>query len=103
MLTEPAAARVGSSPAYALLDHTPRSVRLARIAMQNLPAQARGVAQFDDSPLGAFLAALVGYRSRPSLAEALAFVAYVPLMLWALHRADRARPPDERAPARSAA
>ena len=57
----------------------------------------------DDSPLGAFLAALVGYRSRPSLAEVLAFVAYVPLMLWALHRVDRARPPDERAPARSAA
>ena len=57
----------------------------------------------DDSPLGAFLAALVGYRSRRSLAEVLAFVAYVPLMLWALHRVDRARPPDERAPARSAA
>ena len=57
----------------------------------------------DDGPLGAFLAALVGYRSRPSLAEVLAFVAYVPLMLWALHRVDRARPPDERAPARSAA
>ena len=57
----------------------------------------------DDSPLGAFLAALVGYRSRRSLAEVLAFVPYVPLMLWALHRVDRARPPDERAPARSAA
>ena len=57
----------------------------------------------DDSLLGAFLAALVGYRSRPSLAEVLAFVAYVPLMLWAQHRVDAARPPDERAPARSAA
>jgi len=57
----------------------------------------------DDSPLGAFLAALVGYRSRPSLAELLAFVTYVPLMLWALHRVDASRAPAERAAARSAA
>ena len=57
----------------------------------------------DDSPLGAFLAALVGYRSRPSLGELLAFVTYVPLMLWALHRVDASRAPAERAAARSAA
>ena len=57
----------------------------------------------DGSPLGSFLAALVGYRSRPSLAEVLAFAAYVPTMLWALHRADAARPPAERPSARSAA
>ena len=57
----------------------------------------------DDSALGAFLAALVGYRSRPSLAEVLAFAAYVPLMLWALHRADVAGAPAERASARTAA
>jgi DNA-binding PucR family transcriptional regulator len=37
------------------VDHTPRAVRLARIAMQNL--QAPGVAQFDDSPLGVLVAA----------------------------------------------
>ena len=57
----------------------------------------------DDSPLGAFLGALVGYRSRPSLAEVLAFAAYVPLMLWALHRADAAGALVERASARTAA
>ena len=57
----------------------------------------------DDSPLGTFLAALVGYRSRPSLAELLAFVTYVPLMLWALRRVDASRRPAERASARSAA
>jgi len=57
----------------------------------------------DDSPVGAFLGALVGYRSRPSLAEVLAFAAYVPLMLWALHRADAAGAPVERASARTAA
>ena len=57
----------------------------------------------DDSPLGAFLGALVGYRSRPSLVEVLAYVTYVPVMLWALHRVDTARPPAEGASARSAA
>jgi len=57
----------------------------------------------DDSPLGAFLAALVGYRSRPSLAEVLAFVAYLPLMLWALHRIDASRPQGDGVAARSAA
>jgi high-affinity iron transporter len=40
----------------------------------------------DGSPLGAVLSALVGYRSRPSLLEVLAFVAYFPPMLWALRR-----------------
>lgn len=41
----------------------------------------------DDSVLGAVLGALVGYRSRPSLLEVLAFVCYFPPMLWALRRA----------------
>ena len=40
----------------------------------------------DGSPLGAILAALVGYRSRPSLLEVLAFAAYFPPMFWALRR-----------------
>jgi PucR-like helix-turn-helix protein/diguanylate cyclase with GGDEF domain len=57
VLGELAAGRIGASPAYSTVDHTPRAVRLARIAMQNLPAGAPGVAQFDDSPLGALVAA----------------------------------------------
>jgi len=40
----------------------------------------------DGSVLGAVLSALVGYRSRPSLLEVLAFALYVPPMLWALRR-----------------
>jgi high-affinity iron transporter len=40
----------------------------------------------DGSPVGAFLSALIGYRSRPSLLEVLAFVAYFPPMLWALRQ-----------------
>jgi len=55
VLGELATCRVGVSPTYATVDHTPRAVRLARIAMQNL--QAPGVAQFDDSPLGVLVAA----------------------------------------------
>src|SRR5439155_1275168 len=42
----------------------------------------------DDSVLGALLGALIGYRSRPSLLEVLAFSTYLPAMGWALHRAD---------------
>jgi hypothetical protein len=57
LLDELAAARVGLSPIYPTVDHTPRAVRLARIAMQNLPTGAPAVAQFDDSPLGALVAA----------------------------------------------
>ncbi len=58
----------------------------------------------DDSPLGAVLGALVGYRSRPSLLEVLVYVAYVPPMLWALWRADHgSRPRAGRRVARSAA
>jgi len=55
VLGELATCRVGVSPTYATVDHTPRAVRLARIAMHNL--QAPGVAQFDDSPLGVLVAA----------------------------------------------
>jgi PucR C-terminal helix-turn-helix domain/GGDEF-like domain len=57
VLGELAAGRVGVSPTYSTVDHTPRAVRLARIAMQNLPVGAPGVARFDDSPLGALVAA----------------------------------------------
>src|SRR5947199_403668 len=58
----------------------------------------------EDSLLGALLGALIGYRSRPSLLEVLAFLAYLPAMGWALHRADlAARGAAEQAPARSAA
>src|SRR6266404_3253276 len=58
----------------------------------------------EDSLLGALLGALIGYRSRPSLLEVLAFLAYLPVMGWALHRADlAARGAAERGPARSAA
>jgi high-affinity iron transporter len=59
----------------------------------------------DSSPLGAVLSALVGYRSRPSLLEVLAFTSYLPSMLWLLHRADRAATPAANGgtPARSAA
>lgn len=42
----------------------------------------------DDSVLGAVLGALVGYRSRPSLLEVLAFIGYFPPMLLALRRVD---------------
>jgi high-affinity iron transporter len=42
----------------------------------------------DGSALGAILSALMGYRSRPSLLEVVAFVAYFPPMLWALTRGD---------------
>jgi high-affinity iron transporter len=58
----------------------------------------------DGSPLGAVLAALMGYRSRPSLLEVLAFVAYFPPMVWALRRSEgRLRPaPARRAPAPAA-
>jgi hypothetical protein len=52
-----AVARVGISPSFSTVDQTPRALRLARIAMQNLPAGAPGIAQFDDSPLGALVAA----------------------------------------------
>lgn len=38
----------------------------------------------DDSPLGAVLGALIGYRSRPSLLEVLVYVGYFPPVLWAL-------------------
>ncbi|HSV08611.1 MAG TPA: FTR1 family protein [Candidatus Binatus sp.] len=44
----------------------------------------------DGSPLGALLGALVGYRSRPSLLEVLAFAFYFPPMLWALNHAETA-------------
>jgi high-affinity iron transporter len=44
----------------------------------------------DGSPLGAFLTALVGYRSRPSLLEVLAFALYFPPMLWALGHSEAA-------------
>jgi PucR C-terminal helix-turn-helix domain/GGDEF-like domain len=57
VLGELATARVGVSPVFATLDQTPRSVRLAGIAMQNLPAAVPRVAQFDDTPLGMLVAA----------------------------------------------
>jgi high-affinity iron transporter len=41
----------------------------------------------DESPLGRLLAALVGYRSCPSLLEVLAYCAYFPPVVWALRRA----------------
>jgi high-affinity iron transporter len=43
----------------------------------------------DDGVVGGVLRALVGYRSRPSLLELLAFATYVPTMLWLLGRAGR--------------
>jgi high-affinity iron transporter len=50
----------------------------------------------DESPLGRLLAALVGYRSRPSLLEVLAYCAYFPPVLWALRRVQAV--PARRAP-----
>ena len=41
----------------------------------------------DDSPIGAVLGALVGYRSRPSLLEVLVYEGYFPPVVWALRRA----------------
>jgi len=41
----------------------------------------------DGSVLGTLLATFIGYRSRPSLLEVLAFTAYVLPMLWMLRRA----------------
>ncbi len=57
----------------------------------------------DGSPAGAVLGALIGYRSRPSLLEVLAFVGYFPPMLWALRRSTAAPPASPRRAARSAA
>ena len=57
VLAKLATARVGLSPTYSTLDQTPRAARLARIAMQNLPAGVPDVAQFDDTPLGTLVAA----------------------------------------------
>jgi hypothetical protein len=51
------ATRVGLSPPFSTLDQTPRAVRLARTAMQSLPAGTLGLAQFDDSTLGVLVAA----------------------------------------------
>lgn len=55
VLGELAAGRVGVSPTFPTVEHAPRAVRLARIAMANLTGP--GVAQFDDSPLGVLVAA----------------------------------------------
>jgi hypothetical protein len=52
-----AAARVGISPVYSTLDQTPRALRLARLAMQNLPPGTPRVAQFADTPLNLLVAA----------------------------------------------
>jgi high-affinity iron transporter len=41
----------------------------------------------DDSPIGAVLGALIGYRSRPSLLEVLVYVGYFPPVIWAMHHA----------------
>jgi len=41
----------------------------------------------DDSPIGTVLGALIGYRSRPSLLEVLAYVGYFPPVIWALRHA----------------
>ena len=57
----------------------------------------------DGSPLGAVLSALVGYRSRPSLLEVLAFVVYFPPMLWALRRSSASPEPAPARATRSAA
>ncbi len=57
----------------------------------------------DGSPVGALLSALMGYRSRPSLLEVMAFVAYFPPMLWALRRAERPAAAPARTASRSAA
>lgn len=55
VIGELAAGRVGLSPTFPTVEHAPRAVRLARIAMANLTGP--GVAQFDDSPLGVLVAA----------------------------------------------
>ena len=47
VLGDLATGRVGVSPTFHTVDHAPRAVRLARIAMQNLAGP--GVGQFDDS------------------------------------------------------
>jgi high-affinity iron transporter len=57
----------------------------------------------DKSPLGAVLGALMGYRSRPSLLEVLAFFGYFPPMIWALRRSVAAPSRASGRPARSAA
>jgi hypothetical protein len=80
VLGELAAGRVGVSPTFPTVEHAPRAVRLARIAMANLTGP--GVAQFDDSPLGALVAA------DPAVARDL--VARVLGRLLALDAEDRA-------------
>ncbi len=46
-----ATGRVGLSPAYQQLDHTPRALRYAQVALESLPLGTAGVRQLDDTPL----------------------------------------------------
>ncbi|GLW72769.1 hypothetical protein Kpho02_50680 [Kitasatospora phosalacinea] len=46
-----ATGRVGVSPAYSRLDHTPRALRYAQVALESLPEGAAALRQLDDTPL----------------------------------------------------
>lgn len=46
-----ATGRVGVSPAYDQLEHTPRALRYAQVGLESLPEGLPGVRQLDDTPL----------------------------------------------------
>lgn len=46
-----ATGRVGVSPAYEQLEHTPRALRYAQVGLESLPEGLPGVRQLDDTPL----------------------------------------------------
>lgn len=46
-----ATGRVGASPVYRQLDHTPQALRYAQVAMESLTPPAPAVRQLDDTPL----------------------------------------------------
>ncbi|MET7289961.1 helix-turn-helix domain-containing protein [Streptomyces sp. NPDC005573] len=57
-------ARVGVSPRFDSLRDTPQALRFARLALAGLPADAPGVAHFDDSPLAMLVAAAPAEAAR---------------------------------------
>ncbi|WP_344385788.1 helix-turn-helix domain-containing protein [Streptomyces thermolineatus] len=57
LLRREPAARTGVSPVYDALKDTPEALRLARIALDALPAGTPAVAQFEESPIALLAAA----------------------------------------------
>lgn len=55
LLRRHAQGRIGVSPSFRGLEHTPRGLHFARVALASLPPDQTGVTQFDDSPLTGLL------------------------------------------------